>query len=209
MDRPRRPPGLRMTGRRAPGCGIHGRVEPSDGAPKPSRLLQGAAVLENVLARELLDERLVAVLATLDADGAPHVVPVWFAERSGEIVLATASQSRKVRNLERDARATLCVHDSRPGAEVCGVSFRGRVQIVRGAAADALIELVHHRYVTPAGTELPEVEEFLSYDDVALVFAPEAAWTWDERGNAATTALRASAEALPLVPTAPRATDPG
>lgn len=166
-------------------------------------------MLESVLVRELLDERLVAVLATLDADGAPHVVPVWFAERSGEIVLATSSRSRKVRNLERDARATLCLHDSRPGAEVCGASFRGRVEIVRGAAADAVVELVHHRYVTTVGAKLPEVEEFLSYDDVALLFAPETAWTWDERGNPAAAALRASGEALPLAPTTPRATHPG
>ncbi|HEX6723992.1 MAG TPA: pyridoxamine 5'-phosphate oxidase family protein [Gaiella sp.] len=182
---------------------------PSDGAPEPSRVLRGAAVLASPLVRELLDERLVAVLATLEPEGVPHVVPVWFAARSGEIVLATSSRSRKVRNLERDARATLCVHDSRPGAEVCGASLRGRVAIVRGSAAVALVELVHHRYVTPVGTALQEVEEFLAYDDVALILRPEAAWTWDERDNPAAAALRASGEALPLVPTTPRPADPG
>ncbi len=169
----------------------------------------GGAVVADPLVRELLDSRLVAVLGTLEADGFPHVVPVWFAERSGEVVLATSSRSRKVRNLERDARATVCLHDSRPGAEVCGASIRGRVEIVRGSAADALVELVHRRYVTRAGKELPEVVEFLAFDDVALVFRPEAAWTWDERDNPAAAALRASREALPLVPTTPRATDPG
>jgi PPOX class probable F420-dependent enzyme len=183
-------------------------MEPSGAAPVPSSVLEGAAVQESALVRALLAERLVAVLATLDPDGAPHVVPVWFAERSGQIVLATSSRSRKIRNLERDARATLCVHDSRPGAEVCGASLRGRAEIVRGAAAETLVELVHDRYVTPAGAKLPAVGEFLSYDDVAVVFTPEAAWTWDERDNPAAEALRASGEARPLVPTAPRAADP-
>jgi PPOX class probable F420-dependent enzyme len=184
-------------------------MEPSGAAPEPSRVLEGAAVQESALVRALLAERLVAVLATLDADGAPHVVPVWFAERSGQIVLATSSRSRKIRNLERDARATVCVHDSRPGAEVCGASLRGRAEIVRGTAAAALVELVHDRYVTPVGAKLPAVGEFLSYDDVAVVFTPDAAWTWDERDNPAAEALRASGEARPLVPTAPRTTDPG
>jgi hypothetical protein len=80
---------------------------------------------------------------------------------------------------------------------------------VRGAAADALVDLVHDRYVTPAGSRLPAVAEFLSYDDVAVVFRPEAAWTWDERVNPATEALRASGDARPLVPTAPRGVEGG
>ena len=84
------------------------------------------------------------------------------------------------------------LHDSRPGAEVCGASLRGRVEIVRGSDASALVQLVHLRYVTPVGLELPEVREFLAFDDVALVFRPDAAWTWDERDNPAAARLRAS-----------------
>ncbi len=172
-------------------------------------MLRGNAVLEDALVRELLAARLVGVLATLEPGGPPHAVPVWWAVRGAELVLATSSRSRKVRNLERDASATLVLHDSRPGAEVCGASLRGRTEIVRGAAAGALVGLVHLRYVTPAGLELPEVREFLAFDDVALSFRPDAAWTWDERDNPAAAALRASGEALPLVPTSPRQTDPG
>ena len=73
--------------------------------------------------------------------------------RGADVVMATSSRSRKVRNLERDTRATLVLHDSRPGAEVCGASLRGRAEIVRGAAAGALVELVHLHYVTPAGLD--------------------------------------------------------
>lgn len=184
-------------------------VEGSDGGPDASRVLRGAAVLESPLVRELLDARLVGVLATLDPDGFPHAVPMWFAARSADVVLAASSRSRKVRNLERDSRATLVVHDSRAGAEVCGASLRGRVEVVRGPSASGLVEQVHLRYLTEAGAALPESRAFLAFDDVALVLTPERAWTWDERDNPATAALRASGEALPLVPTAPRATDPG
>ena len=184
-------------------------VEGSDGGPDASRVLRGAAVLESPLVRELLDARLVGVLATLDPDGSPHAVPMWFAARSADVVLAASSRSRKVRNLERDSRATLVVHDSRAGAEVCGASLRGRVEVVRGPSASGLVAQVHLRYLTEAGAALPESRAFLAFDDVALVLTPERAWTWDERDNPATAALRASGEALPLLPTAPRSTDPG
>lgn len=161
-------------------------------------------MLADPLVLELLGKRLIAVLATLDDDGSPHAVPIWFAARPGGVILATSSRSRKVRNLERDARATLCLHDSRPGTEVCGASIRGRVEIVRPPVATELVDLVHRRYLTPAGEALPEVREFVAYDDVALILTPESVWTWDERGNSATEALRRARGALRLEPTTPR-----
>ena len=172
--------------------------------PTPSRGLRGAAVLDDPLVRELLSMRLIGVLATLEPDGAVHAVPLWLAPADGAILLATGSHSRKTRNLERDPRATLVLHDSRPGAEVCGVSIRGRVEIVRGAAAEPLIRAVQRRYVGDAREQLPALEAFLGSDDVALRFVPEVAVTWDERGNAAARALRDAGLALPLEPTSPR-----
>ena len=155
--------------------------------------------------RELLGKRLVGVLATLEPDGAPHVVPLWYASHGTAVVLATSSRSRKVRNLQREPRATLCLHDSRSGSEVCGASLHGRVEVVGGPYAADLVDLVHRRYLTDAGETLPDVRAFLDYDDVALVLELERAWTWDERENPATMALRSSGGALPLESTAPRA----
>jgi len=172
--------------------------------PAPSSELVGAAVLLDPLVRELLGKRLVAVLATLEADGSVHAVPLWFAANDDAIVLATGSRSRKVRNLERDRRASLVLHDSRPGFEVCGASIRGRVEIVSGPAAAVLVTSVHRRYVTLEGERLAAAAAFLASDDVALRFAPEAAVTWDERGSDATHALRAVGGALPLEPTSAR-----
>ena len=167
--------------------------------------LRGTDVLRDPLVRELLTSRLVGVLATLDSDGGVHAVAVWLAEHEGAIVLATNAESRKVRNVERDPRATLTLHDSRPGLEVCGASIRGRARVVRGKDAAPLVELVHRRYVSETGLALPAVGEFLQGDDVALVLEIEAATTWDERGSRADLQLRASGEALPLVVTGPRA----
>jgi PPOX class probable F420-dependent enzyme len=172
--------------------------------PTPSRRLRGEAILHDPLVRELLQARLVGVLATLEPDGAVHAVPMWFVLMSDEVVLATGSASRKARNLGRDARATLVVHDSRSGCEICGVSLRGAVEVVVGDDASPLVELVHRRYVEPAALRLPAVRAFLAGDDVALRFLPEQAFTWDERENEATQALRRAGGALPLVPTSPR-----
>lgn len=146
--------------------------------PEPARLLRGAAVFADPLVRELLGKRLVAVLATIGPEGVPHVTPLWFADGGDAILMATSSGSRKLENLGRDRRASLTLHDSKPGCDVCGVSIEGRVEVVEGPAAVPLVELVHERYVAP---DVPEVAEFLASDDVALRLVPERAWTWDQR----------------------------
>jgi general stress protein 26 len=172
--------------------------------PVPSRRLVGDSILVDALVMELLDARLVGVFATFDEDGTIHAVPMWFASDERSILLATASRSRKVGNLEVDARSTLVIHDSRPGFEVCGASIAGHAEIVRGARAGPLVRRVHRRYVDEA-CELPEIARtFLESDDVALRFHLQSALVWDQRGGEANNALRATGRALPLVTTAPR-----
>jgi PPOX class probable F420-dependent enzyme len=179
-------------------------VSAPTGAPLPSRRLRGEAVLADPLVRELLEARLVASLATLEPDGSVHLVAIWFALAGDVVLLATGSGSRKVSNLEQDPRATLLVHDSRPGAEVCGACLEGRAEVVRGAEAATLVAAVHAKYVEPEAEKEPEVAAFFASDDVALRLRPLSAWTWDERESGAARALRARGGALPLVPTAPR-----
>ncbi len=50
-------------------------------------------------------------LATVAADGAPTVVPIWFAVDEEELVFTTWHESAKARNLRRDPRAALVVDD--------------------------------------------------------------------------------------------------
>lgn len=53
-------------------------------------------------------------LATVRADGRPHVVPIWF-ELDGEtLVFTTGETSVKAANMRRDARVCLCVDDETP-----------------------------------------------------------------------------------------------
>jgi Pyridoxamine 5'-phosphate oxidase len=160
-------------------------------------------VLAEPLVAELLAKRLVGVFCTHEPDGAVHAVAIWYALDVDAVALATNSRSRKVANLGRDPRATLTLHDSRPGAEVCGACLIGSAEVARGADARAAIDVVHARYVTPEGLAIPAVHEFLSGDDAAVLFHPERAFTWDERSSDAARVLAEAGGALPLVPTSP------
>ncbi len=170
-----------------------------------SRVLRGDAVLADPLVAELVEARLVGVLATFDPARGIHAIPMWYASHGGVVLFATSSTSRKVRNLETDSRATLVLHDSRPGYEVCGASIGGRVEVVRSPAAQELIDRVQGRYVaTEAAAEHPTALSFLQSDDVALRFTPVSAFTWDHRASEGSRILRARGWARPLVTTEPR-----
>ncbi|EIV92193.1 PPOX class F420-dependent oxidoreductase [Frankia sp. QA3] len=53
-------------------------------------------------------------LATVRADGRPHVVPIWFVLDGADVVFNTGAESVKGRALRRVGVAALCVDDERP-----------------------------------------------------------------------------------------------
>ncbi|MGF7234389.1 MAG: PPOX class F420-dependent oxidoreductase [Frankia sp.] len=55
-----------------------------------------------------------AKLATVRADGRPHVAPVWFVLDGDDVVFNTGADTVKGRNLRRECRASVCVDDEAP-----------------------------------------------------------------------------------------------
>ena len=171
-----------------------------------SRVLRGDAVLRDPLVSELVEARLIGVLATFDPAGVIHAIPMWYAPYDDAVLFATSSRSRKVRNLVDDPRATLVLHDSRPGYEVCGASIVGAIEVVRPPDAQELIHRVQSRYVAiELASDDPTALSFLESDDVALRLTPSSAFTWDHRPSEGSRILRARGWARPLVTTEPRA----
>lgn len=55
-----------------------------------------------------------AKLATVRADGRPHVAPVWFMMDGEEVVFTTGADTVKGRNIRRDGRVALSVDEEVP-----------------------------------------------------------------------------------------------
>jgi PPOX class probable F420-dependent enzyme len=55
-----------------------------------------------------------AKLATVSADGRPHVVPVWFVLDDRDLIFTTHESSQKAKSLRRDPRVACCVDDDQP-----------------------------------------------------------------------------------------------
>jgi PPOX class probable F420-dependent enzyme len=142
-------------------------------------------VLSDAELLELLETERVAVVSSLGPRGWPHSMPLWFVPRGGEVWIWTYAKSQKVRNLERDPRATVLIEAGHEYGEL------------RGAMIEAEAEL-HHDLETVVGfaeeLTLRYADGISSIDGdaragleaqapkrVAIRFKPVRAASWDHR----------------------------
>lgn len=133
---------------------------------------------------EFLQEQRVVTCATLGKDGWPHLMPLWYVVRDGAILAWTYGKSQKVRNLERDPRATLQVEAGEAYHELRGVMLRTRVTIHRDPETVLGVGLeVMSRYAggQEPGPEAVEALRAQAAKRVALEFAEAGRSTWDHR----------------------------
>ncbi len=89
--------------------------------------------------RAFLDEERTVTCATNGRDGFPHLMPLWYVRRGDVLWAWTYAKSQKVRNIERDPRATLQVEAGTEYHLLRGVMLTCEARIHRDA--DALAPL--------------------------------------------------------------------
>jgi PPOX class probable F420-dependent enzyme len=139
--------------------------------------------LADELARELLEARLIANLATFNSEGSIHLVAMWFLWNGGALLSPTNRRTRKARNLQRDSRATVMIDDSRGGFDLRGVTLVCDADIVDAPASREMNRRVHLKYVTERGLELDAVKQYLATDDITLRLRPTKVSSWDLRNT--------------------------
>ena len=112
----------------------------------------------NRVAIAMSDAELVAFLqtertlvcATNGRRGWPHLMPLWYIVRDGDLWAWTFAKSQKVKNLERDPRATLQVEAGTSYDELRGVMIEAETTLHREPATVAMlgVELML-RYAPP------------------------------------------------------------
>jgi PPOX class probable F420-dependent enzyme len=81
-----------------------------------------------------LQRSLLARLGTLDAEGFPHLTPVWFLYEEGRFLVTTTETSAKARQVARDERVGLVVDD--PGLPHRVVVVKGTARLVHEGLAE-------------------------------------------------------------------------
>jgi PPOX class probable F420-dependent enzyme len=121
-------------------------------------------------------------VATVNADGSPHLTTLFYVMVDGRVAFWTYASSQKIKNLERDPRITCLVEDGTEYFALRGVSLTGVAEIVRDAdGVRAVGAAVAGRMA--GGADLgeagaAEVERQVP-KRVAVLVTPERTASWD------------------------------
>lgn len=129
-----------------------------------------------------LERSRVATMATLSAEGRPHLVAMWYALIDGEIWFETKAKAQKTVNLRRDPRITVMVEAGDTYDQLRGISIEGRAEVVEDPEALFNVGIsVWERYTGPYSEEMKPFVEQMLHKRVAVRVVPERIRSWDHR----------------------------
>jgi PPOX class probable F420-dependent enzyme len=132
--------------------------------------------------QDFIESQKTIQVATINKDGTPHLVPLWFAVVDGDIVLETFTKSQKVVNLARDPRMTVLLEAGEVYEELRGATIYAEAELVQD------VERVHelHMAVLTRNTDIPvetldKVSRGMAPKKTAIVVKVKRCFSWDHR----------------------------
>jgi PPOX class probable F420-dependent enzyme len=116
-------------------------------------------------------------IATVGADGAIHIVAMWYTMHGECPVFTTYGRSQKVVNLRRDPRLTGLVESGHQYDELRGVEIIGTARIVDDPAE--VLDVVRELSVKYSGRSLAHDAEKAAARRVAIILEPKRVISWD------------------------------
>lgn len=121
-------------------------------------------------------------IATINPDGTPHLVTMFFASAGGRIAFWTYRSSQKARNLARDPRLTCLVEDGEDYFELRGVQITGAVTRIDDLAGVTEVgRLIAARMPDVPAEALDAYVTHAARKRAAYLVEPARVSSWDHR----------------------------
>src|SRR5437868_4272226 len=132
--------------------------------------------------RAFLEEQRILEVATIDHDGWPHLVAMWYVLINDQIVFWTYAKSQKAVNLRRDARLTCLVETGESYDELRGVQIKGQAIISDDyETVHRIGEIIYERYTGPLNDTTRQMVRAQAAKRVVVFVKPVEIASWDHR----------------------------
>jgi PPOX class probable F420-dependent enzyme len=129
-----------------------------------------------------LQEQRTLQVATIDHDGYPHLVPMWYVFLDQHIAFWTYAKSQKAINLRRDPRLTCLVETGERYEELRGVQIKGQATIIDDrATVQRYGELIFERYTGPLNEGTRTLVAIQAAKRIVVMVDPVEMISWDHR----------------------------
>ncbi|HMQ53389.1 MAG TPA: pyridoxamine 5'-phosphate oxidase family protein [Anaerolineae bacterium] len=119
--------------------------------------------------REFLQKPLIARLSTIDPNGYPHTVPVWFKLDGEEVVVISVSNTRKVAHIRANPKGALTI-GGEPG-DGAGYLIKGEFSI-EADPEDTWVRRLTYHYESPEQAE-QDIAAWADLDILVLRLKPK------------------------------------
>ena len=128
-----------------------------------------------------LDEGRDLQVASINADGTPHLVTMWYLREGDDLLFWTYAKSQKVVNVRRDPRATVLVATGEKYEELKGVSINGSTSVIDDLdEVLAFGEKVYEKYWGPIDDDLVrDGVRMMGVKRVVIRVTPVKTTSWD------------------------------
>jgi general stress protein 26 len=119
--------------------------------------------------REFLQKPLVARMATIDSNGYPHIIPVWFDVEGDDLMIISERKTRKIDHIRVNPKGSVNIGgDTNDGA---GYLFKGEYSIEEDPG-HAWMKKMTYRYESGEKAE-KDIQDWLLLDMIVLRFKIE------------------------------------
>ncbi len=132
--------------------------------------------------RAFLEEQRILQVATIDHDGWPHLIAMWYVLINDQIAFWTYAKSQKAVNLRRDDRLTCLVETGERYDELRGVQIKGRAIISDDRETVQQIgEVIVERYYGSLNDTTRRMVKAQAAKRVIVFVKPVEIVSWDHR----------------------------
>lgn len=137
-------------------------------------------VMTDLAITEFVARSRTGTMATVGAEGQPHLVAMWYGVIDGEIWVETKVKSQKVVNIKRNPRVSFLIEDGMTYDTLRGVSFEGVAEIHDDPDTIFAVGVsVWERYNGPYSDDLKPAVDMMMNKRVAVRIRAARVRSWD------------------------------
>ena len=116
-------------------------------------------------------------LSTIDPQGNPHIIPVWYDYINGKFYIGTNTRTIKARNIKKNPRVSFCIDVGIRSPNIFGIMGNGRARLI---LEDKRVQLVAKKILRRYFKSLKNksAQHLLNDTDCIIEIIPKKLTSW-------------------------------
>jgi general stress protein 26 len=127
--------------------------------------------------KDFMKSQKILRLATIDPQGNPHIVPVWYDYINGKFYVGTNTRTVKAKNVRNNPRVSFCVDVGIKSPDIFGIMGIGRARLIlENKRVQSVAKRILLRYFK--SLENKSAQQLLEDTDCIIEIIPKKLTTW-------------------------------